>query len=57
MNYSIPHFRAQEYSEAIKLVLGDFYLYDPMPIHKALFRTAKECVFVKSVDGTQLYAK
>ena len=55
MNYSIPHFRAQEYSEAIKLVLGDFYLYDPMPIHKALFRTAKECVFVKSVDGTQLY--
>lgn len=57
MNYSIPHFRAQEYSEAIKLVLGDFYLYDPMLIHKALFRTAKECVFVKSVDGTQLYAK
>jgi stearoyl-CoA desaturase (delta-9 desaturase) len=55
MNYSIPHFRAQEYSEAIKLVLGDFYLYDPMPIHKALFRTAKECVFVKSVYGTQLY--
>jgi stearoyl-CoA desaturase (delta-9 desaturase) len=57
MNYSIPHHRAKEYSEAIKLVLGDYYLYDPMPLHKALFRTAKECIFVNSLKGTQLYMK
>ncbi len=57
VNSSIPHHRAQEYSEALKMVLGEFYLYDPMPIHQAIFRTAKECVFVKSVDGTQLYMK
>ena len=57
MNYSIPHYRAQEYTREIKKVLGDYYLYDPMPIHKAVFRSAKECVFVGSVEGTQHYQK
>ena len=55
MNYSIPHYRAPLYTKEIKKVLGDFYLYDPMPIHKALFRSAKECIFVESVEGTQFY--
>ena len=55
MNYSIPHYRAQEYTREIKKVLGENYLYDPMPIHKALFRSAKECVFVESVEGTQFF--
>lgn len=57
MNYSIPHYRAQEYTREIKKVLGDFYLYDPMPIHKALLRSAKECVFVGSVEGRQFFQK
>ena len=53
MNYSIPHYRAEEYTEEIKKVLGENYLYDPMPIHKALLRSAKECVYVISlVQGT-----
>ena len=57
LNFSIPHYRAQEYTKEIKKVLGEYYLYDPMPIHKALFRSARECVYVESVEGTQYYKK
>jgi fatty acid desaturase len=57
MNYSIPHYRAVEYSKEIKKVLGDCYLYDPTPIHEAIFRTTRECVYVDSLEGTQYYKK
>jgi omega-6 fatty acid desaturase (delta-12 desaturase) len=55
VNYTIPHYRAQEYTVELKKVLGEQYLYDPMPIINATLRCAKECVYVKSVEGTQFY--
>lgn len=55
INYSIPHYRAQEYTKEIKKVLGCYYLYDPTPICEALFNTTKECVYVNKLEGTNYF--
>jgi fatty acid desaturase len=55
LNFSIPHYRAEEYTMAIRQVLGAAYVFDQTPIHKALFRTAMQCRYVESVNGTQYY--
>jgi fatty acid desaturase len=38
---NIPHYKAQAATDAIKENFPEFYLYDPTPIHKALWRISK----------------
>ena len=41
----------RHYTEALKKAFPDFYLYDPTPVHKALWRVATNCYEVhKSGD-------
>ncbi|KAL4573920.1 hypothetical protein LXL04_020741 [Taraxacum kok-saghyz] len=44
----MPHYHAMEATEAMKPILKDYYKFDNTPILKALYREAKECVYVKS---------
>lgn len=44
---SIPHYKAQAATDAIKANFPDFYLYDPTPIPQALWRVAKGCAAVE----------
>ena len=34
LNFSVPHYRAEEYTKAIKQVLGPSYRYDRTPVYK-----------------------
>ncbi|KAI2494450.1 fatty acid desaturase [Fragilaria crotonensis] len=40
---SIPHYKAQAATDAIKENFPEFYLYDPTPIPEALWRVCKGC--------------
>lgn len=40
---SIPHYKAQVATDAIKESFPEFYLYDPTPIPEALWRVCKGC--------------
>merc|ERR1719326_37955 len=44
---TIPHYHAGEATEAIKKAFPKAYLYDPTPVHKALWRVASNCIAVK----------
>ena len=44
---TIPHYRAREATDAIAKAFPKAYLYDPTPIHKALWRVASNCMAVK----------
>mmetsp|Transcript_11509 Transcript_11509/g.13584 ORF Transcript_11509/g.13584 Transcript_11509/m.13584 type:complete len:473 (+) Transcript_11509:49-1467(+) len=44
---SIPHYKAQIATDAIKASFPQLYLYDPTPIPKALWRVCKGCVAVE----------
>ncbi|XP_051198194.1 fatty acid desaturase DES2 [Lolium perenne] len=43
----MPHYHAMEATKAILPLLGDYYKRDSTPIAKALWREAKECIFVE----------
>mmetsp|Transcript_3519 Transcript_3519/g.5177 ORF Transcript_3519/g.5177 Transcript_3519/m.5177 type:complete len:468 (-) Transcript_3519:156-1559(-) len=45
-DFSIPHYKAQEATDAIKEKFPDMYLYDPTPIPQALWRVCKGCATV-----------
>nr|Q9FPP7.1 RecName: Full=Fatty acid conjugase FAC2 B; Short=CoFac2; AltName: Full=CoFadX-1 [Calendula officinalis]AAG42260.1 FadX-2 [Calendula officinalis]WGV46905.1 FADX-2 [synthetic construct] len=47
----IPEYHAQEATEAIKPILGQYYKYDGTPFLKALWREMKECIYVESDEG------
>lgn len=47
----IPHYHAQEASEAIKPILGDYYCKSNEPIWKATWDAMKYCRFVDDVNG------
>jgi len=51
VNSSIPHYKAVEATEALKKSFPDLYLYDPTPLHQALFRVAKNCFGVVKTQG------
>ncbi|KAK1612783.1 hypothetical protein QYE76_036456 [Lolium multiflorum] len=44
---AMPHYHAMEATKAIRPILGDYYKRDSTPIAKALWREAKECIFVE----------
>merc|ERR1712157_407096 len=47
---TIPHYKAKAATEAIKENFPELYLYDPTPIHKALWRVCKGCTAVEKRD-------
>nr|AGX28132.1 omega-6 fatty acid desaturase FAD2-2A [Exocarpos cupressiformis] len=44
---TMPHYHAVEATEAIKPLLGKYYQFDSTPIHKAMWREARECIYVE----------
>merc|ERR1719163_1021430 len=49
---TIPHYHAKEATDAIAAAFPKAYLYDPTPVHKALWRVASNCIAVKPrADG------
>ncbi|XP_016176855.1 omega-6 fatty acid desaturase, endoplasmic reticulum isozyme 1 isoform X3 [Arachis ipaensis] len=48
---TMPHYHAMEATNAIKPILGDYYQFDGTPVYKALWREAKECLYVEPDDG------
>jgi len=48
---SMPHYHAQEATEAIKKVLGEYYLYDNTNILVAMWQNTLECFSVEEQDG------
>jgi len=44
---TIPHYNAREATDAIAAAFPKAYLYDPTPIHIALWRVATNCIAVK----------
>ena len=47
----IPHYNAWEATEAIKRAFPQCYLYDPTPIHEAIWRVSTHCVAVEKKPG------
>jgi len=52
----MPFYHAQEATEAMKKVLGPYYLQDKTPIAKALWRSYNTCQFVED-DGDIVFFK
>jgi len=51
INPRVPHYHAQEATEAIKKAFPDLYLHDPTPVHVALWRVVTNCISVKKVTN------
>jgi omega-6 fatty acid desaturase (delta-12 desaturase) len=45
---TMPHYNAGEATKALKPILGPYYQFDSTPVHEALWREFKECVFVEA---------
>jgi omega-6 fatty acid desaturase (delta-12 desaturase) len=50
---TMPHYHAMEATKVIRPILGDYYQYDGTPLLKAIWREAKECVYVEPDNGGQ----
>nr|AAW63041.1 microsomal delta-12 oleate desaturase [Olea europaea]ART85718.1 delta-12 fatty acid desaturase 2 [Olea europaea]UUT07161.1 delta-12 fatty acid desaturase 2 [Olea europaea]UUT07162.1 delta-12 fatty acid desaturase 2 [Olea europaea] len=50
---TMPHYHAMEATKAIKPILGNYYQFDGTPIFKAMWREAKECIYVERDEGDQ----
>ena len=48
---TMPHYHAMEATKAIKPVLGSYYQFDGTPFYKAMWREAKECIYVEPDEG------
>lgn len=52
---SMPHYKAEAATDAIKEKYPQLYLYDPTPIPQALWRVAKGCTAVQKRDGMWIW--
>lgn len=50
---TMPHYHAMEATKAIKPILGEYYQFDGTPFLKAMWREAKECIYVEADEGEQ----
>ncbi|CAK8543352.1 unnamed protein product [Lathyrus sativus] len=50
---TMPHYHAMEATKAIKPILGEYYRLDETPFYKALWREARECIYVEPDQGTE----
>ena len=48
---AVPHYNAWEATDALKEKFPQCYLHDPTPIHKALWRVARDCIAVEKLPG------
>ncbi|KAI8926845.1 fatty acid desaturase-domain-containing protein [Entophlyctis helioformis] len=53
---TMPHYHAEEATEAVKKFLGKYYLYDNTPIWRALYESQSKCRFVEDT-GDVLFFK
>lgn len=51
----MPFYHAQEATQAVKKVLGDYYYHDPTPVFQALRRSWAYCKFVDEKDGDIMF--
>lgn len=49
---TMPHYNAKEATEAVKPILGNYYQFDGTPVYKALWREAKECLYVEPDESS-----
>ncbi|KAK4753687.1 hypothetical protein SAY87_001791 [Trapa incisa] len=49
---TMPHYHAMEATRAIRPLLGDYYRFDGTPVYKAIWREARECLYVEQEDST-----
>ncbi|KAK4419496.1 Delta(12)-acyl-lipid-desaturase [Sesamum alatum] len=49
---TMPHYNAMEATKAIKPILGQYYQFDGTPFFKAMWREAKECLYVEPDEST-----
>lgn len=52
---SIPHYKAQAATDAIKKYYPAFYLCDPTPIPEALWRVCRGCTAVQNREGKWIW--
>ncbi|KAF8041034.1 hypothetical protein BT93_B3071 [Corymbia citriodora subsp. variegata] len=50
---TMPHYHAMEATEAIKPILGQYYHFDGTPVHKAIWREARECLYVEPDEASE----
>merc|ERR1712037_598978 len=51
VDHRIPHYNAVKATEALKKAFPEYYLYDPTPVHKAMWRVAMECIAVRKTPA------
>ena len=51
----MPFYHAQEATEHIKRVMGDYYKYDPTPIPQAVYRAYHCCQFIEAKGDIEFY--
>jgi omega-6 fatty acid desaturase (delta-12 desaturase) len=49
----IPHYHAKEARDAIKPILGEYYKIDRTPIFMAMWREAKECIYIEPDEDSE----
>lgn len=50
---NMPHYHAMEATKAVKPLLGAYYRFDDTPIYIAMWREARECLYVEPDEGSQ----
>lgn len=50
---TMPHYHAMEATKAIRPILGEYYRLDETPFVKAMWREARECVYVEPDHDTE----